>query len=285
MRARVRRLGATLIGLKRFIIFLPALVLFAASFFALFPSLNKRLPASLAVLVVYVLTAYMIIPLILRLWRIWRPSTHLPRYSVTPDGFACDPVNIAIAGTKQELFDAMTKAGWHHANSRTLHSLLKLLLSILLRRQYLNAPFSSLYLFGRAQDIGFQKPLNGSKSPSKRHHVRFWACVPAMMQGKNLADADFWQKLYPDVDRGEVLWVGCASRDIGIVPIRQNFQLTHRVGKDTDVEREIIVNDLKDTGLVEEIRYVSSGEPITLRNRALNSSLSSDGTLAVVDLK
>ena len=32
---------------------------------------------------------------------------------------------------------------------------------------------SILYLFGRGQDIGFQKAIDNS--PRKRHHIRFWA--------------------------------------------------------------------------------------------------------------
>jgi len=285
MKDRAYRIANTLVGLKRFLVFAPGIILFLLAFYFLFPSLNNRLPASLAVFMLYVLTAYITVPILHRAYRIFRPSTHLPRYSVTPDGFACDPVNIAIAGTKQELVDAMTKAGWYQADDRTVRTMFKLVLSSILRRQYVHAPFSSLYLFGRAQDIGFQKPFNGSRSPDNRHHVRFWACVPAMMTGKDLEHADFWQKLYPDVDKGEVLWVGCASRDIGIAPITHNFQLTHRVHEKTDEERELIVKDLQTTHQVEEVRYVTSGEPITLKNRALNSSLSSDGTLAVIDLK
>ena len=38
---------------------------------------------------------------------------------------------------------------------------------------YPTAPFSTLYLFGRGQDIGFQKAIDNS--PRKRHHIRFWS--------------------------------------------------------------------------------------------------------------
>jgi hypothetical protein len=36
---------------------------------------------------------------------------------------------------------------------------------------YPTAPFSTPYLFGRDQDIGFLKAIDNS--PRKRHHVRF----------------------------------------------------------------------------------------------------------------
>lgn len=282
---RATKFRHSLVALKRFIVLLPGVILFILSFFSFFPSLNSRLPASLAVVIIYIVTAYVTIPLFFRLYNIVKPPVHIPRYCVTPDGLACDPVNIAISGTRQELVDAMNTAGWHKADSRSLRSLVKMGLSIVLGQAYPTAPFSTLYLFGRGQDLGFQKPLGDSKSAHRRHHVRFWVCIPAMMEGKHLEDAGFWEKLYPDTDKGELLWVGCASRDVGIVPIKHNLQLTHRVREDTDDEREIIVADLRATNLVEEVHYVKSGEPLTLKNRALSSRLSTDGNLAVVDLK
>jgi hypothetical protein len=33
------------------------------------------------------------------------------------------------------------------------------------------APVSTLYLFGRKEDLAFEKPVGGS--PKERHHVRF----------------------------------------------------------------------------------------------------------------
>jgi hypothetical protein len=281
----VQRFTRLLIGLKRFLVFVPAVIIFLISFFLIFPSLNSRLPASMAVVVLYVATAYITIPLFFRIIRVLRPPTHLPRYSVTPDGLACDPVNIAISGTKNELIEVMQKAGWHKADSRSIKSLTKMALSILMRRPYPTAPFSTLYLLGRGQDVGFQKPIGDERGSHKRHHVRFWACIPAMLDGTHGEHADFWDKLYPEVDKGEVLWLGCASRDIGIVPIKHNFQLTHRVSEDTDTERDIIVADLEATHLVEQVTLIKSGEPLKLKNRALSSSLATDGNLAVIDLK
>lgn len=285
MRTRISRLAGRLIALKRFLVLAPGVLIFLVTFFLIFPSLNARLPASMAVVIIYAGSAYIAIPLFFRLLRLIKPPTHLPRYSVTPDGLACDPVNIAISGTRSELITVMQQAGWHKADSRSIKSLTKMVLSILLRRPYPTAPFSTLYLLGRGQDVGFQKPLGSEKGSHKRHHVRFWACIPAMLDGTHGEHADFWDRLYPEVDKGEVLWLGCASRDIGIVPIKHNFQLTHRVSEDTDIERDIIVSDLQATDLVEQVTLIKSGEPLKLKNRALSSSLATDGNLAVIDLK
>ena len=45
--------------------------------------------------------------------------------------------------------------------------------AFVLNAPYPTAPFSTLYLFGRPQDVGFQEPIDDS--PRKRHHIRFWA--------------------------------------------------------------------------------------------------------------
>ena len=52
---------------------------------------------------------------------------------------------------------------------------------------YPTAPFSTLYLFGRGQDIGFQKAIDNS--PRKRHHIRFWALSLAQRRGHALGTA------------------------------------------------------------------------------------------------
>src|SRR5690606_11164480 len=130
-------------------------------------------------------------------------------------GFASDPINIGIIGTREQLENAMEKAGWHKAHPRTPRTVLRMLKAILLRRPYVNAPFSNLYLFGRKQDFGFQKPTESS--PSHRHHVRFWACH---LEGPEEfhKDVHFWQRFHrPSHDNSSrQLWVGAASRDIGI---------------------------------------------------------------------
>ncbi len=66
-------------------------------------------------------------------------------------------------------------------------------------------PFSTLYLFGRGQDIGFQQAIDGS--PRKRHHVRFWAKSLAQVQAGTAA-AEFW--LNTDRPDGEAPCCGSA---------------------------------------------------------------------------
>lgn len=132
---------------KRFAVLVPGLVI---AFFAardLYPFIDSRIPASLAILITYVITAYGLIPLSLRLVRIFLKPKHIPLYCTTPDGFASDPVNIGVIGTRAELIRAMKRAGWYRADKRTVMSLLRMGLAIVLKRPYHQAPFSNLYLF------------------------------------------------------------------------------------------------------------------------------------------
>jgi hypothetical protein len=72
---------------------------------------------------------------------------------------------------------------------------------------------------------------------------------------------------------------------LGIAPIRHNAQITHRVAPDTDIERDLIVHDLRQTSLIASERTIVVGRPYTLRNRAVRSLLRSDGKLVICELQ
>lgn len=266
---------------KRLAVLIPGVVIAYFSVRKIFPYFDQRLPLGVAILVTYALGAYVLIPAVIRVWRILRPAEHLPLYCVTPDGFASDPLNIGIVGTRQELIKAMQKAGWHLADPKTLRSGIRQMLSIVYGWSYPNAPVSSLYLFGRRQDVAFEIPL---KDGHGRHHVRFWA---TSYDPKKPLDSKImhWQNRGSRVQKENLFWVGAASLDIGISYIRHNFQLTHEVDPDTNKERELIVTNLRDNEQIKNLERVKIGEPYKLVNRVLRGSLHSDGKMAIVTLK
>lgn len=249
-----------------------------------FPLLDNQVPWALALFATYVFMAYVFVPLVIRAFRVFVRPKHIPLYCVTPDGFASDPINIGIIGSKIQIQRAMKKAGWYTADKRTPHSLYKMARAILTRRPYPTAPFSNLYLFGRKQDLGFQKPR--IDSPSHRHHVRFWACH---LDGPEAfhEDVRFWDRFHRPNRRklSRQLWVGAASRDIGIMPIRHNAQLTHMVDPDTNAERDLIVEDLRNSHSVAKTITEKVGEAMRLKNRVLGGALHSDGKIRICILK
>jgi hypothetical protein len=158
---------------KRFVVLIPGLAVAYVSVRDIFPHLDKWLPVSVAILVTYMVAAYVIIPAVIRVLRVLFPTGHVPLYCVTPDGFASDPLNIAILATRAELTEAMETTGWYKADPHVLGNLIRAGLSYITRMPYPNAPVSSLYLLGRKQDIAFEIPLLTGRG--NRHHVRFWA--------------------------------------------------------------------------------------------------------------
>lgn len=267
---------------KRLAVLLPGIIIAYVSVREIYPYFHRRLPLSLAIFATYMLGAYVLIPAIIRLWRVLRPADHLPLYCVTPDGFASDPLNVGIVATRRQLIDSMERAGWHVADPHRLRNMVREALSTIYGWSYPNAPVSSLYLFGRKQDIAFEIPIEGVTGGG-RHHVRFWATTYEDKQPLAIHTIH-WHHRKERVYGNNLLWVGAASLDIGVNFIRHNLQLTHMIDPDTNKERELIVGQLQDRGLVKKVQMIKLGEPYRLINRVISGSLHTDGRMAVVTL-
>ncbi len=137
---------------------------------------DHRLPTLLSLAATYAVAAYVVLPRIVLMSLKLLKRGAVPSFTLTGDGFPGDPVNLALVGAFADLEAAFTRAGWVKADPLGLKSSWGMAVSFVLDRPYPTAPFSSLYLFGRRQDVGFQKAID--KSPRKRHHIRFWALSP-----------------------------------------------------------------------------------------------------------
>jgi LssY-like putative type I secretion system component LssY len=96
---------------------------------------------------------------------------------------------LPIRGTLEQLRATFAIAGWSPCDPLGLGSSWRMVRAFVFNTSYPTAPFSTLYLFGRCQDIGFQKAIDNS--PRKRHHIRFWALSLAHVESK-LGTASFW---------------------------------------------------------------------------------------------
>lgn len=270
--------------IKRGAVLMPGLVVAYIAVRDIYPALDRAVPRVVAILITYVLVAYVLIPALLRLINFILRPTHIPLYSTTPDGFACDPINVGVIGTRTQMVRAMKSAGWYQADKRTPRTLFKMIVATLTRRPYPTAPFSTLYLFGRGQDIGFELPIDNQ--PDERHHVRFWACH---MEGPEAfhEHVRFWQRFAWQRAQGPArqLWVGCVSRDVGIGIIRHNAQMTHMIDPDTNSERDLLVANLKATKHVKSTRKIRVGKPYRLRNRVFRGHMHADGMLTICELR
>jgi hypothetical protein len=227
----------------------------------IFERIDQRVPVFAALLFTYVLAAYVVLPPVIHVSVAVLRRNRIPRVTRAADGLPADPVNVVLIGSQEQLRSAFAAAGWDVADTLTLRSVLRMAVSFVFDRSYPTAPFSALYLFGRRQDIGFQEDVGGS--PRKRHHIRFWAAGidPESRSG----DLAYWtRRLRIDPSQSHI-WVGAGTTDTGFGLQSMTWQISHRVDRDADSEREHIVATLRLTGCIAEERYIEAGEPVGTR--------------------
>lgn len=221
---------------------------------------DHRLPTLLSLAATYAVAAYVVLPRIVLMSLKLLKHRAVPSFTLTGDGFPGDPVNLALVGAFADLEAAFSRAGWVKADPLGLKSSWGMAVSFVLDRPYPTAPFSSLYLFGRRQDVGFQKAID--KSPRKRHHIRFWALSPD--RGPEANTPEFWLNAdRPPLDE-PALWVGAGTRDTGLSFTKFTFQFTHATDDDTNAERDFILEELKGAGAIGEPFWHREGERLKL---------------------
>jgi len=225
--------------------------------FVIFETADRRLPWIMAIGVTYGIAAYIVLPRAIRMGLKILQSKRVPSYTITGDGLPGDPVNVVLVGTLQQLRGAFTSLGWAEADRLSLASSWGMVRAFVLNTPYPTAPFSTLYLFGRGQDIGFQKAIDNS--PRKRHHIRFWALSQTYAEA-SWGTADFWRNTERPSDNERVLWIGAGTRDTGLSVTRLSFQITHATDFDTNAERDFIVGELRKNQSIEAAQVYQAGE-------------------------
>lgn len=154
-----------------------------------------------------------------------------PRITETSDKHPGDPLNVALIGTEAEVKAIMKAAKWHQAAALGIVSDIKIGADVILDRPDQEAPVSSLYLYGRREDLAFEQEVG--KSPDHRHHVRLWKTPE------------------PSGD-GRPKWIGSAVYDEKVGLSRTTGQITHVTAPDVDEERDYLFKCLAGTKLLEE---------------------------------
>src|SRR6476620_504217 len=199
----------------------------------------------LVILIAYGLLAYVILPSLWTHHEHQKGLANLPMTTRTAQGIPGDPMNVGLIGDQRDLVYAMHQAGWYPADPITLTSSIEIVGSVLLDRPYRDAPVSNLYYLGRREDLAFEKPIG--TSADRRNHVRFWE---ALKQG----------------EEGRPVWLGSATRDMGVELSHDTGQVTHRIAPDIDAERALLTSDLK-SGKVVEATYEVTGRGPVLNGR------------------
>jgi len=231
--------------------------------FVVFEFADRRLPWVLALAVTYGMAAYIILPRAVRMGLKILHRKRVPRFTITGDGLPGDPVNLVLIGTRQQLHAAFAIAGWSEADRLGLASSWRMIRAFVFNAPYPTAPFSTLYLFGRGQDIGFQKAIDNS--PRKRHHIRFWALSLARAEA-TVGTASFWLNTDLPPNHARVFWVGAGTKDTGFSLTELTFQITHATDSDTNAERDYIIAELKKNRVIGDVNQYQSGQNMPIEH-------------------
>lgn len=154
----------------------------------------------------------------------------------TTDG---DPLNLVVIGEAPLMMSAMSECGWaftHRIDGTTVR---RMITAALRGNPYLTAPVSSLYLFGRKQDVAFQRARGNL---SQRNHLRLW--------------------LAPFTADGRPVWIGQVSRDIGIKLTSQSPTLTtHVIDPMVDESRQFVLESLLFRFRISDFGFSRASDP------------------------
>jgi hypothetical protein len=239
---------------------------------------DRRLPSILALALTYGVAAYIILPRAVRMGLKILQRKRVPRFTITRDGLPGDPVNLVLIGTLQQLHAAFAISGWSEADRLGAASSWRMIRAFVFNSPYPTAPFSTLYLYGRGQDIGFQKAIDNS--PRKRHHIRFWALSLARAEA-TVGTADFSQNTDRPAEHPRVFWVGAGTKDTGFSLTRLTFQITHATDSDTNTERDYIIAELRKNRVIDDVNSYQAGQH--LPTKRVNHYIT-DGEIAVASL-
>jgi hypothetical protein len=215
------------------------------------------------VLIVYLMLAYVILP------ALWSHHEHepglasLPMVTRTSAGIPGDALNVGLVGSKEDVLRAMHAAGWFPADPITLRTSIEIVGSVVLDRPYHDAPVSPLYYDGKKEQFAFEKP--DGKSADKRHHVRFW------------------QVLEKGTD-GRPVWLGSVTFDRGVGLSHDTGQVTHHIAPDIDAERDLLMRDLREAGMVQAFFKISGTGPTLFGRNGEGDPYYTDGEIDVASL-
>jgi hypothetical protein len=167
------------------------------------------------------------------------PATGTPLTSFNRYGQPGDPINVECVGTDGQIGAAFAAAGWYRADEIDFVTAARISADSVLGRAYTTAPVSNLYLFGRKEDLAFERPGHNVR---QRDHIRFWKTERTHMDGRPI-------------------WAGSGTQDTKVELSKTNHLPTHGIAPDLDAERSLVVSELAQTGyLVEEGSHPGFGK-------------------------
>jgi hypothetical protein len=143
-----------------------------------------------------------------------------------------DPLNLILIGMPIDIYTAFIRADWDETEAINRGSAWKTFKSFVSGGEYRYSPVSSLYVFGRPQDIAFQK---ARENIHERNHLRLWMSRVTY--------------------QGLPVWIGQISRDIGVRFTAKTIT-THKIDPDVDETREFLLENLAYAQSLKAVGYV-----------------------------
>lgn len=224
------------------------------------PWTTKWMRIAAIVLVVWLLAAYLVIPFLWWHYEHQPGMVDAPKTTVTAQGIPGDPLNVGLIGPEEALVRAMTASGWDPADPVTLRTSLRIVGGVLRDKPYPDAPVSPLFVFGRKQDLAFEKPAG--PSPRRRHHVRFWRSDVLGLGGTPL-------------------WIGAVTFDRSVGLSHLTGQITHHIAPDVDAERDALMADLRRAGMLRELFQVTGVGATLIGRNGGGDRYYTDGELTI----
>jgi hypothetical protein len=188
----------------------------------------------------------------------------VPRRVQDQVGNPGDMVNFSLIGTQDQVEKAFTDSGWVAVDKNDQQAVMHGLLATLQHQAYTGVPVSTLYLFGRPQDLSFERAAPIAVA-AVRHHLRVWKTTQVLA--------------------GEPLWVGSATHDEGFERDQRNGGVTHHVDPNIDDERNFLEKSFADSGVISGAAYVTPANPFQSAKTATGGAIQSDGRIVVMQLR
>lgn len=186
----------------------------------------------------------------------------LPERTVTPKGKQADVVNLVFVGTRFQLEQAFTAAGWRQSERASRRSVVHSFYAFLVKSNYPTAPMSPQLLEDQYPQLTLERTFD---SYEKRDHLRVWS-LPAGRDGKQL-------------------WAGAAVRETGATFSITHKGFMHHVSPSLIGEQHVVLRDLLATDCVDSLGEIARPEMDHVLLNATGEVFRTDGTLSVVYLK
>jgi hypothetical protein len=174
-----------------------------------------------------------------------------------------DMVNFVVVGTEEQVQAALAAGNWFVADADNNEAAVKAVMQTIAKKDYLQMPMSKLMLFGRYQDYGYEQ-AEPIAMVASRHHFRLWRAAFTF--------------------KGQPVWVGAGTHDIGFERDQRNGKVTHKIDPSVDGERQNIAESFHKSGKAKSMTYYLPPSPVQEARNATGGGYHSDGRILIVFL-